>query len=97
MLIGCTVCMALTFLAAPLLAIFAEGWPRIVGLAVWLAMALSFVPTLRFYRLSPLWGFALPPIALMYMIYTIESAWKHWRRRGGEWKGRVHIDAPGLP
>jgi len=97
MLLGCIFGMMLTFLAAPLLAIFAEGWPRVVGLAVWLAMALSFVPTLRFYRLSPLWGLALPGIAFMYMAYTIDSAWRHWRRRGGEWKGRVHIDAPSLP
>src|SRR6185369_1828869 len=70
MLLGCIFGMMLTFLAAPLLAILAEGWPRVVGLAVWLAMALSFVPTLRFYRLSPLWGLALPGIAFMYIAYT---------------------------
>jgi len=96
LLAGCIAGMALTFLAAPLLALFAEGWPRYVGLAVWLAMALSFVPTLRFYRLSPLWGLALPGIALLYMAYTVDSAWRHWRRRGGEWKGRVHVNASGL-
>ena len=97
LLAACTAGMALTFLAAPLLAAFAEGWPRYVGLAVWLAMALSLLPTLRFYRLSPLWGLALPGIALLYMAYTVDSAWRHWRRRGGEWKGRVHVNAPGLP
>jgi len=96
LLAAATAGMALTFLAPPLLAIFAEGWPRYVGLATWLAMALSFVPMLRFYRQSPLWGLALPSIALLYMLYTLESAWRHLRRRGGEWKGRVHIDAPSL-
>lgn len=89
--------MVLTFLVPPLLAISAAGWPRYLGLAVWLAMASSFVPTLRFYRLSPLWGLALPMIALLYMTYTLKSAYRHLRRRGGEWKGRVHVDAPGLP
>jgi hopene-associated glycosyltransferase HpnB len=89
--------MALTFLAPPLLAIFAQGWPRYVGLAVWLAMAVSFLPTLRFYRLSPLWSIALPAIALVYMLYTLDSAYRHLRRRGGEWKGRVHVSAPSLP
>ncbi len=97
LLIATTLGMALTFLTAPLLAIFAEGWQRYLGLAVWLAMAVSFIPTLRFYRLSPLWGLALPLLALLYMAYTLESAYRHLCRRGGLWKGRVHVNAPGLP
>lgn len=96
MLIGCIAGLALTFFAAPLLAMFATGAARWVGLAVWAAMALSFMPTLRFYRLSPLWGIALPGIAALYALYTIDSAWRHWRKRGGEWKGRVHVNAPSL-
>lgn len=92
-----TIGMALTFLAPPLLAIFADGWPRNLGLVVWLAMAASFLPTLRFYRLSPLWGLALSAIALLYQSYTLDSAYRHLRRRGGEWKGRVHVNAPSLP
>lgn len=96
LLAGTMIGMGITYLAAPLLAIFAHGWPQVVGLAVWAAMALSFLPTLRFYRLSPLWGIALPGIAMLYSAYTFESAWKHWRRRGGQWKGRVHVNAPSL-
>jgi hopene-associated glycosyltransferase HpnB len=96
LLIGTLVGMTLTYLAAPALAVFAQGWPQLVGIAVWAAMALSFVPTLRFYRLSPIWGIALPGIAMLYALYTFESAWKHWRRRGGQWKGRVHVNAPSL-
>jgi hopene-associated glycosyltransferase HpnB len=96
MLIGCLLGLALTFFAAPLLAIFAHGLARWIGLVVWAAMAVSFVPTLRFYRLSSLWGIALPGIALLYALYTLDSAWRHWRRRGGQWKGRVHVNAPSL-
>jgi hopene-associated glycosyltransferase HpnB len=96
MLLGCIAGLALTFLAAPLLVIFADGPARWIALAVWAAMALSFVPTLRFYRVSPLWGIALPGIAALYALYTIDSAWRHWRRRGGQWKGRVHVNAPSL-
>ena len=96
MLLGCIAGLAMTFFAAPLLAIFAQGPARWIGLAVWVAMALTFVPTLRFYRVSPLWGIALPGIAALYALYTIDSAWRHWRKRGGEWKGRVHVNAPGL-
>ena len=96
LLLGTLIGMCVTYLAAPLLALFGHGWPQWLGIAVWAAMALSFVPTLRFYRLSPLWGIALPGIAMLYALYTFDSAFKHWRRRGGQWKGRVHVNAPSL-
>jgi hopene-associated glycosyltransferase HpnB len=88
--------MTLTFIISPLLAIFATGMPRLLGLIVWLAMGLSFMPTLRFYRLSRLWSFALPAIALLYLYYTLGSAYLFVRGRGGQWKGRVHADATSL-
>jgi hopene-associated glycosyltransferase HpnB len=95
-LIGTTMGMAITFVAPALLGLFASGLPRYLGLLAWAAMALSFVPTLRYYRLSPIWSVALPGIALLYMIYTLQSAYQHFRRRGGQWKGRVQADAPSL-
>ena len=52
-------------------------------------MALAFQPTLRFYRRSPVWGLALPLIALVYVAFTVESAYQHARGRGGLWKGRA--------
>ena len=50
-LAGTLVGMALTYLAPPLLAIFARR-PRalVSALAAWIAMALAFQPMLRFYR-----------------------------------------------
>jgi hopene-associated glycosyltransferase HpnB len=95
-LTGTILGMAITFVAPPALALFALGWPRYLGLLAWAAMSLSFVPTLRYYRLSPIWSVALPGIALLYMTYTLHSAYQHFRRRGGQWKGRVHADAPSL-
>jgi len=44
---------------------------------------------------SPLWGLALPLIALAYMLYTLDSAWRTMRGQGGQWKGRVQASAPG--
>lgn len=96
LLIATMLALALVFIAPPLLAIFSHGLPRLVGLAAWLAMALSFQPTLRHYRLSPLWGLALPVITFMYALYTLDSAYQHVRKRGGQWKGRVHVGAPSL-
>lgn len=85
--------MALTYLAPPFLAIFADGAAQVLGGAAWLMMAVAFQPTLRLYRRSPLWGFALPLIAAIYTAFTFESAVQHWRGRGGAWKGRFQAAA----
>jgi hypothetical protein len=89
LLLGTVAGMALTYFVPPLLAIFGSGAARILGLSTWLLMAIAFQPTLRFYRLSPLWGIALPAIALQYLIFALDSAWQYVRGRGGSWKGRV--------
>jgi hopene-associated glycosyltransferase HpnB len=82
--------MAATFLAAPLVAVFASGAASWLGLAAWCAIAIAFQPTLRLYGRTPFWGMALPLIALTYLVWTIESAVQYTRGRGGAWKGRVH-------
>jgi hypothetical protein len=92
LLLGTTAGLALTFLTAPLLALFADGPARLIGAATWALMAMAFQPTLRFYRRSPLWGLALPGIALLYMFYTLDSAYQYWVGRGGSWKGRVQAN-----
>lgn len=89
LLLGTAVGMVLTYLAPPLLAIFGTDLVRLLGVLGWAAMALAFQPVLRFYRLSPLWGLALPAIAAAYLVFTLDSAWQHWHGRGGFWKGRA--------
>ncbi len=58
-------------------------------------MAVSYVPILRLYRLSALRGLSLPVIAAMYAAMTADSARRHHRGRGGEWKGRFVPPAGG--
>jgi hypothetical protein len=87
-LIATTLAMAVTFLAAPLLAILGSGMAALLGLGAWGAMFIAFQPTLRLYGLNPSWGLALPLIALAYMVWTIESALQYARGRGSAWKGR---------
>ena len=89
LLAGTLAGLALTYLAPPMLALFASGMAQALGALTWVLMALSFQPVLRFYRRSPLWGLALPAIALVYMAFTLDSAYQHVRGRGGSWKGRV--------
>ena len=89
---GTVVAMALTYLLPPLLAIFGSGVARVIAVVAWGLMFVAFQPTLRFYRLSPLWGLALPAIALEYMIFTLDSARQYMRGRGGSWKGRLQAN-----
>jgi hopene-associated glycosyltransferase HpnB len=91
-LLGTVAGLAATYLFPVLLALFASGLPRIIGVAAWLSMALAFQPILRFYRVSPLWGVALPVIAATYMAFTLDSAYQHARGRGGMWKGRAQAN-----
>ena len=92
LLAGTVAGLAVTYLAPVLFALFATGIARVLGVAAWLMMAVAFQPTLRFYRLSPLWGLALPAIAAAYMAFTLDSAYQHARGRGGMWKGRPQAD-----
>ena len=89
LLFGTLIGMALVYLVAPVLTVFADGWARWMGVAAWLAMAISFQPILRLYRRSPLWGVALPVIGALYTVFTVQSAIDVWAGRGGMWKGRA--------
>ena len=71
------------------------AWLAAAGLAGWLLMAVSYVPILRLYQLSALRGLSLPVIATMYAAMTADSARRHHRGRGGEWKGRFVPPAGG--
>lgn len=88
-LVGLTV----TYLIPPVL-VFSHRWtPALLGAAAWALMVVCFLPTVRFYRLSPLWSLALPLIAIFYMGASIHSALRYWSGRGGEWKGRIQDPA----
>lgn len=60
------------------------------GLAGCLFMAAAYGPTLGLYRQPLPAAVFLPVAALLYIAMTIDSAYRHWRGRGGQWKGRVH-------
>lgn len=81
--------MVLAFVVPVAMALFGSGLSRALGLVTWGIMAALFRPILRFYQLSPLWGFALPAIALEYLLFTVDSACAYARGQGGAWKGRM--------
>ena len=94
LLIGTVLGMLLVYLVSPLGLVFGLVWgqPMLVftGLAGWLMMALAYWPTLQLYSGLPLLTLALPAIALLYTLMTLDSARRHWMGQGGAWKGRVY-------
>ena len=88
-LVSVCAAMLVVFVVPVAAAVFAAGPTRWLGVAAWLLMAFLFAPIARRYRVSPLCGFALPAIAAVYLLFTIESAVRHATGRGGEWKGRA--------
>ena len=92
LLAGTLLGLFLVYLAPVLTALFAWGVSQLAGWLAWIVMAILFQPILRFYRLSPLWGAALPLIGVFYAAFTLESAIRHWAGRGGMWKGRAQAD-----
>jgi hopene-associated glycosyltransferase HpnB len=87
-LAGAVAGMGLVYLAPPIVAFTAPEQAAYPALVAYLLMAQSYMPTLRFYGRNRLGAFALPAVAACYTWFTILSAWRHGRGRGGAWKGR---------
>ena len=81
--------MLLIYALPPLAALLTSGAAQGIGFAIWAAMAILFAPTLMFYGRPPLASVFLPLIALVYVAFTLDSAWQHAQGRGGMWKGRI--------
>lgn len=87
-LLGCVFGLALTFIAPLLLLLFGKGLPALFGGLAYLIMSLLYLPMVRFYRQSPFWVFLLPLTSLLYLSATLLSAYRYYRGKGGQWKGR---------
>ena len=94
LLIGTIIGMALVYLVPPLAVIWGIATQNMsvlaIGAIACLIMSWAYLPTIRLYRLSPLWTLSLSAIAFLYGLMTIDSAIKHLRGKGGFWKGRVY-------
>ncbi len=90
MLAGTVVGMVLVWLVPPLAALFGHGVARWMGVLAWAAMTVSYLPTLRRFRLSPAWAVCLPFAAVFYTAATLGSAVDHYRGLGTIWKQRAY-------
>jgi hopene-associated glycosyltransferase HpnB len=88
-LAGTMLGLGMVYLAPVMTALFGTGISQMAAYFAWGLMAVMFQPMLRFYRLSPLWGLALPLIGVFYAAFTLQSAVQHWSGKGGMWKGRA--------
>ena len=62
----------------------------VLGGAAWALMAASFVPLLRHHGVGGAVAPLLPVAGVLYTAMAVSSAWRHWRGRGGAWKGRTY-------
>lgn len=89
--------MGWTYLAPPLLFFLAafRRWRLTAVLAgsAWAMMTGSFTPTVRWFRLSPLWAQLLPFAAALYTLFTVESALRWHLAHPVTWRGR---ELPGV-
>ncbi len=94
LLLGTIMGLTLVYLVPPISLIWGlvmgKGLIASLGGITWLLMAISYLPTLFLYKTSPLWSISLPAIALLYLLMTLDSSLRHWRGKGGGWKGRVY-------
>jgi hopene-associated glycosyltransferase HpnB len=89
-LVGTVLGMMLIWVVPPLAMLFGSGLTQIFGLLTWMVATLSFLPTLRRFRLWPTWALLLPLVAIFYTAATIGSAIDHHRGRGVVWKQRAY-------
>ncbi|MBL6958974.1 MAG: glycosyltransferase [Rhodospirillales bacterium] len=86
--------MTLFYLAPPVITgaglLLSGPMITVSGLGAWLLSALAVLPTLRFYKLSPLLAPTLPFAALLFVLMTLDSARRHWQGQGAAWKGRTY-------
>ncbi len=88
-LLGTLAGMTLVYLLPVALVAAGGGWGQAMGAAAWGLMAMTMLPILGFYGVSPVFALLLPLTALCYTGFTLDSAVQHWRGRGGMWKGRA--------
>jgi hopene-associated glycosyltransferase HpnB len=88
-LLGTLVGLAIAFLFPVALTFAPNARIWLPALLAWCLMTASFLPTVTFYRQSPLWAPLLPLAALFYSYATLLSAVRYWLGRGGQWKGRA--------
>jgi hypothetical protein len=82
------------FICIPLVLLIYSGVPAYIAAAGMLAMFMTYVPVLRFYKLWAGRALTLPLVALVYLAMTWHSAVRYWFGTRTVWKGRCYESRP---
>jgi hopene-associated glycosyltransferase HpnB len=93
LLAGCVVVLSSAFWLPVIGLAAGDSTGRLLSLVALISMIITYLPTLRFYRLSPLWALLLPLTGTLYLAMTIDSAWRYLRGVRSTWRGRVYASA----
>lgn len=93
-LLLCTLAMLWLFICIPLVLLIYSGVPAYIAAAGMLAMFMTYVPVLRFYKLWAGRALTLPLVALLYLAMTWHSAVRYWFGTRTVWKGRCYESRP---
>jgi hopene-associated glycosyltransferase HpnB len=87
---ACTSIMLLMYWL-PLYGLFNSQWlVQIFSISSYIIMVFAYLPTLRFYSLSPFLSLLMPMIAGLFLLMTWTSAIRFWKGERSRWKGRIY-------
>jgi len=90
LLLVCTILMLCAFLLPVITLCLQDTVAFVLALTSLVLMAISFLPTLKYYGVNQLLALTLPLTGMLYLMMTWNSAIKHWRGMGSSWKGRTY-------
>jgi hopene-associated glycosyltransferase HpnB len=89
-LVGCVLALLWTFVL-PLAGLFApDPTARTAAIVAGVTAAVTYLPTLIYYRRSPAWALLLPVVGTLYLAMTVDSARRYSKGIRSEWRGRVY-------
>ena len=93
-LAGAILAMTLVYFLGPALFLtygfHSAAMASALGLLAWMLMTCAHLPTVAYYRQPALLAVCLPVIGILYTLMAVDSALRHLRRQGGQWKGRTY-------
>lgn len=94
LLTACTLLMLAAF-PAPWVGLLAGGpVTRAAGAGAILLPLALYLPTLRYYGISPAWSLGLPVAGCLYLGMTLSAALRHARGIRARWRGRTYSARP---
>jgi len=90
LLILCTVIMLASFGMPVIGLLLYPPFVKLLSAFCLASMMLTYLPTLKFYRMSAWWALAMPLIGSLYLAMTWTSAINHWLGQTSQWKGRTY-------